>query len=84
MSRDNDYPYCDGHVDLVAAVERCSTILDRAVAATDALVEKVQLLAERVARLETRLSLYAALLGTCAGAGGWILGALVAQWIFKK
>jgi len=84
MSRDTEHAYCDGHVDLVTAVERCSTILDRAAGATDALVEKVQHLAERVARLETRLSLYAALLGTCAGAGGWILGALVAHWISEK
>ena len=84
MSRDIEHAYCDGHVDLVAAVERCSVILNRAAGATDVLVEKVQHLAERVARLETRLSLYAALLGMCAGAGGWILGALVAQWISKK
>lgn len=77
-------PYCDAHVELVGALERCGAILDRAAGATDALIDKVHVLAERIARLETRLSLYAVLFASGAAAAGWILGAMVAHWLGNR
>ena len=84
MTPESERSYCAAHVDLVGALERCSAILDRASTATDGLIEKVQGLSERIARLETRLSLFVALFGTCAGAAGWMLGALFVHWLGNK
>ena len=77
-------PYCGAHIDVVSALERLRTVLERAAAATDELLATVNRLNERIAKLEVRLSLYAALLGACAGIAGWILGALVVQWLSKS
>ena len=75
---------CPEHVKLVAAVERMRAILERCAAGTDEMICTVRTLAERIARLETRVSLYAGILGACAGIAGWVVGALVVHWISKE
>ena len=75
---------CPAHVDLVASIERMRAILERCATGTDAMVCTLRSLTERIARLETRVSLYAGILGACAGVAGWVLGALLVHWISNK